>query len=362
MTTVGVRRTLVTKIVVTTSTRPMTQLTDLRPEPWALHLLGFVTPLTVITGNLLGGAYTVMGVVFVWFIGPILDILMGKSSKSRSPRDSGVPFETLLWAHGVVHFLVLASFFRFAYLEASLSFWLVTAALSTGLSAAASAIVTAHEMGHKKPKSPGYRLARLILFSVNYSHFTTEHNHNHHKWVATERDPASARKEEGLWFFWVRTIPGQFLSSVRVNARKGRTGIRNSSYQWLAMQAVALVVIFSLPHGDVMAIGWLGLSGIAILTLEYVNYIRHWGLRRGLDERQTEMHSWNTEARWSRWSLLELTRHSHHHFRASAPFWQLRPHPEAPELPGGYYACWWPCLIPPIWKRWVGKRIPASAI
>ena len=362
MTAVGLRCTLVIKVVVTTSTRPMTQLTDLRPEPWALHLLGFVTPLTVITGNLLGGAYTAMGVVFVWFVGPILDILMGESSKSRPPRESGVPFEALLWVHGVVHFLVLASFFRFAYLEASLSFWLVTAALSTGLSAAASAIVTAHEMGHKKPKSPGYRLARLILFSVNYSHFTTEHNHNHHKWVATERDPASAREEEGLWLFWVRTIPGQFLSSVRVNARKGRIGIRNPSYQWLAMQVVALVIIFAIPHGDVMAIGWLGLSGIAILTLEYVNYIRHWGLRRGLDERQTEMHSWNTEARWSRWSLLELTRHSHHHFRASAPFWQLRPHPAAPELPGGYYACWWPCLVPPIWKRWVGKRIPASAI
>jgi len=340
----------------------MTQLTDLRPEPWVLHLLGFVTPLTVITGNLLGGAYTAMGVVFVWFVGPVLDILMGESKEPRPPRESGLPFEVLLWVHGAIHFLVLASFFRFAYVEASLSLWLVTAILSTGLSAAASAIVTAHEMGHKKPKSSGYRLARLIMFSVNYSHFTTEHNHNHHKWVATDRDPASAREQDGLWAFWLKTIPGQFVSSARVHTRKGRTGIRNPSYQWLAMQAVALVLIFALPRGDMMAIGWLGLSGIAILTLEYVNYIRHWGLTREVDERQTEMHSWNTEARWSRWSLLELTRHSHHHFRASTPFWQLRPHLAAPELPGGYYACWWPCLIPPIWKRWAGKRIPAGVI
>ena len=180
------------------------------------------------------------------------------------------------------------------------------------------------------------------MFSVNYSHFTTEHNHNHHKWVATEQDPASAREEEGLWLFWARTIPGQFASSVRVNARKGRPGLRNPSYQWLAAQFAVLLYMFSLPHGHIMAIGWLGLSGIAILTLEYVNYIRHWGLRRGREERQTEMHSWNTEARWSRWSLLELTRHSGHHLRASTPFWQLRPHPAAPELPGGYYACWWP--------------------
>jgi hypothetical protein len=27
-------------------------------------------------------------------------------------------------------------------------------------------------------------------------------------------------------------------------------------------------------------------------------------------------------------------------------------------LPSGYYACWWPCLIPPLWKRWVSHRIP----
>ena len=338
----------------------MTESADLRPEPWALHLLGLVTPVLVIGGNLLGGAYTVMGVVFVWAVGPVLDILMGESKEPRPPRASGLPFKVLLWVHGVVHFIVLASFFRFAYLEASVSLWLVTAALSTGLSAAASAIVTAHELGHKKPRSPGWRLARLMLFSVHYSHFTTEHNHNHHKSVATESDPASARKEEGLWSFWIRTIPAQFFSSVRVHVRKGRTGISNPSYQWLALQAAALAAVLALPHGEVMAVGWLMLSAIAILTLEYVNYIRHWGLRRGRDERQTEMHSWNTEARWSRWSLLELTRHSHHHRTASTPFWELRPHPGAPELPGGYYACWWPCLIPPIWKRWAGRRIPVS--
>mgnify|MGYP003314780846 CR=1 FL=1 len=121
-----------------------------------------------------------------------LDIVMGESNQPRPPRESGLPFEALLWDHGIFHFIVLASFFRFAYLEASVSLWLVLASLSTGLCAAASAIVTAHELGHKKPKSPGWRLARMLLFSIHYPHFTTEHNHNHHKWVATDNDPASA--------------------------------------------------------------------------------------------------------------------------------------------------------------------------
>ena len=340
----------------------MTETAELTPEPWAVHLLGLVNPMIVIAGNLLGGAYTAMGVVFVWGVGPILDILMGDSKQPRPPRESGLPFETLLWVHGIVHFIGLATFFRFAYLESSVSLWLVVAALSTGLSAAASAIVTAHELGHKKPKSPGWRLARMLLFSIHYPHFTTEHNHNHHKWVATDKDPASATEEQGLWSFWIRTIPGQFFSSARVHAKKGRTGLRNPSYQGLVIQVAALGAMLAMPQGQTMAVGWIILSTIAILTLEYVNYIRHWGLRRGQDGRQTEMQSWNTEARWSRWSLLELTRHSDHHLRASVPFWQLRPHPDAPELPAGYYACWWPCLVPPIWKRWAGKRIPRNAV
>ncbi|MED5230754.1 MAG: fatty acid desaturase [Candidatus Thermoplasmatota archaeon] len=335
---------------------------DLTPEPWALHLMGLINPLVVIAGNLLGGVYTVMGVVLVWGIGPILDVLMGESKQARPPRESGVPFETLLWVHGLLHFIVMFSFFYFAYYEAEISVWLVAAALSTGLCAATSAIVTAHELGHKPPKSAGWRLARMLLFSIHYSHFTTEHNHNHHKWVATDNDPASATKEQGLWTFWIKTIPGQFFSSVRVHNRKGRTLLRNPSLQGLISQVIALIVISQLPNGTVLLAGWLIASGIAILTLEYVNYIRHWGLRRELDERQTEMQSWNTEARWSRWTLLELTRHSDHHIRASVPFWQLRSHPDAPELPAGYYACWWPCLVPPLWKRWMRGRIPENTV
>ena len=75
----------------------------LSPEPWALHLLGLISPILVISGNLLGGIYTAMGVIFIWGIGPILDVLLGKSKIARPPRDSGTPFEVLLWIHGILH-------------------------------------------------------------------------------------------------------------------------------------------------------------------------------------------------------------------------------------------------------------------
>ena len=61
----------------------------LTPEPWAFHLLGLITPLLVISGNILGvvedQAFVAMGVVFVWGVGPILDIVMGESKVPRPP-------------------------------------------------------------------------------------------------------------------------------------------------------------------------------------------------------------------------------------------------------------------------------------
>ena len=336
--------------------------TALAPEPWSVHLLGLISPMLAITGNVLGGAYTLSGVLFIWVLSPILDVLFGESESPRPPRESGTPFERLLWVHGILHFVMLATFFYFVASE-GITRWLLAASLSTGLVAAASAIVTAHELGHQRPKSPGWRLARALLFSINYTHFTTEHNHNHHKNVATDKDPASATYEQSIWSFWIRTIPGQFISSVRVHNRKGRTGFRNPSWRGLALQLLCVLILIFLHYVGIywaapVLIGWLIASGIAILTLEYVNYIRHWGLRRENGGRFEEGHAWNTEARWSRWSLLELTRHSDHHLHASVPFWKLRPYPDAPRLPSGYYACWWPCLLPPLWRKMMRGRAP----
>ena len=172
----------------------MSNQSELQPEPWTYHLLGLISPLLVISGNLLAvndPKYAAMGVIFIWVIGPILDVIMGESETPRPPRESGTPFIVLLWVHGILQLFVMGTFFWFAFNE-GLTEWLVIGALSTGLSAAASAIVTAHELGHQKPKSPGWWLSRVLLFSVNYTHFTTEHNYNHHRWVATDKDPASA--------------------------------------------------------------------------------------------------------------------------------------------------------------------------
>ena len=334
---------------------------DLSPEPWGYRLLGLISPFLVIAGNLLGGAYTLLGVIFIWVAGPLLDTNMGQSKTAKAPSGLGQAIHRTAvgpWSSPLHH----ARNLLFLRLRRGLTVWLVAASLSTGLAAAASAIVTAHELGHQRPRSPGWRLARLLLFSINYPHFTTGHNHNHHKNVATDSDPASARVDEGIWSFWLRTIPGQFSSSVKIHNKKGRTGLTNPSYQGLSIQIIifAGLVLFHLSGYNwaaPFALGWAILSGIAILTLEYVNYIRHWGLRRKTQTKSSNPGTWNTEARWSRmvcWSSLDTATITY----MLQFLLKLRPYPDAPTLPSGYYACWWPCLHTPVWRRIMAGRAP----
>lgn len=339
--------------------RDRTADTHLRPEPWAWHLLGLLTPLVVIAGSLAGGPWTVSGLVYGFVLGPVLDVALGRTKPPRPPRESGRPFEALLYVHAALHFVALAALMYRASLDgAALTTW--AAAGSTGLSSGASGIIVAHELGHRRPGSVAWWLGQANLLSVLYLHFTTEHNHTHHRLVATPQDPASARRGESLWGFLARTVPSQFLDALRVQASKGRTGWSNPVGRGMLAQ-IALVTALALWLGRWPTAAFLLQATIAIFVLEYINYIRHYGLERDVGERQTERHSWQAEERWSRWTLLELTRHPAHHLKASVPFWQLRPYEDAPSLPSGYYGCFWIAAIPPLWRRVMEPRIPVRS-
>ena len=51
------------------------QIATPRVESWAWHLLGFILPVVVVYGNLVGGYYVVAGVILALGVFPIIDIL-----------------------------------------------------------------------------------------------------------------------------------------------------------------------------------------------------------------------------------------------------------------------------------------------
>ena len=336
-----------------------------RPEPGLLQLLAFVNPMVTLAGILIGGVYGIAGAVLVLGIYPVLEGLLGETGSQRERQGGSRFFESLLWLHGLFHFAVLAALFWRAHLD-GLQASTYMAGLSAGINAGASAVITAHELGHQPPRSAGWRLARVILFSVNYAHFTTEHNHNHHKHVATEADPASATAGQGLWLFLYQTIPGQFLSAISIHRARGRRGLGNPVLRGVTIQALLLLASLVLPSliaggfQPAWTVTWLLMSAVSILLLEYVNYIQHWGLRREPGERQTAYHSWQSHARLSRWTLLELPLHPAHHLKAARPYWQLTVYEGAPTLPSGYYGCFWAALLPPLWRAWMAPRLPSK--
>jgi alkane 1-monooxygenase len=116
--------------------------------------------------------------------------------------------------------------------------------------------------------------------------------------------------------------------------------------------------------------GWLGVvafalqSAIAVLLLEMINYIEHYGLQRreaepGRYERVQPQHSWNASHRVTNWYLFNLQRHSDHHFAESRRYWELRHHEDVPQLPFSYPTALLTSLVPPLWRRIMDPRVDA---
>lgn len=73
-------------------------------------------------------------------------------------------------------------------------------------------------MGHSRPLTFRWWLARLNLLTALYLHFTLEHNRQHHPAVATATDPASAPRGRTFWLQLVCSCAGSVhrrLAAVR---------------------------------------------------------------------------------------------------------------------------------------------------
>jgi alkane 1-monooxygenase len=96
-----------------------------------------------------------------------------------------------------------------------------------------------------------------------------------------------------------------------------------------------------------------------------VNYLEHYGLKRGKRddgeryERTQPEHSWNSDNVSSNVLLYHLQRHSDHHAHPTRRFQTLRHFDEAPELPSGYATMILLAVIPPLWRRVMDPRLVA---
>jgi alkane 1-monooxygenase len=234
-----------------------------------------------------------------------------------------------------------------------------------GISCGILGINAAHELGHRS-KTYEINMSKLLLMTSVYMHFYIEHNRGHHKNVSTEHDPASARYGETIYAFYFRSILNSFLSAWQiekyrfVNKNLSHLTIKNEMIQFLLIQSIFLFLIFLFTNFQVLCFYILA-ACVGILLLETVNYIEHYGLSRQKNgeeyERTTPIHSWNSDHQLGRLFLLELSRHSDHHYIASRKYQILRSHENSPMMPTGYPGMMILCLIPPLWFSIMNPKI-----
>ena len=323
-----------------------------RSESTHIYLLSFILPMVVLTTMFVGDWATSLGIIIPLTLYPLLDVFFSIRENPLPSRQHPAYLEWIPALHVIFQLVILAALFKLANTDGSVwTTW--AAAISCGFCAGISGIVPAHELGHYV-WGPRRWLANVMMQVVAYPHFTQEHNRNHHRYVAMDKDGASAPLGRGFWKHLVVTIPFQWLSIHREMSRKF-PGIRNPVLLRTILSLLTASALFL--YNTAVGSTWLIYSASAVFLLEYVNYIRHYGLHREEDEVVTELHSWDSEARWSCWMLLELSRHSAHHLKANVPFWQLQPTTGALRLPSGYFGCFWPCMIPPLWKWLIHPKL-----
>lgn len=225
-------------------------------------------------------------------------------------------------------------------------------------------LVAAHEMIHSGDRRDQF-CGQALLALLSYRHSHIAHLYGHHRYAATPLDPSTARRGESSYRFLARTIIEQWRFAWRFEQRrlagKPRRWVRHRCRQDIAIGAalyLPIVAILGWRAGLLLAL----VSAISIVLLEMFNYVAHYGMARRWDasgsrEPLQPYHSWNTRGGIANGLLFNMGRHSDHHRRAQAAYFQLRPDPKGPLLPGGYAGAVLLALIPPLWRRCMDRRL-----
>lgn len=324
------------------------------------YLWALFPSLLVIIGNTLGGGWSFLNAVFTLVILGVLEAILPKNEANNTNNDEVLP-DAILRLSVLFQTFSLLSLFYAVYTDKLTGGWIYAGAFSTGVNTGTLAIVTAHEMIHRKGKF-WQRAGKYQLFTAGNLYFYNEHLFVHHKLVGTEKDPATARKGETYYAFATRSILGQLKGAWRIEreqlSRRKKSIFSADNYMGLYAVLLLLLTIVLVLLGWQLAIAFLIQGITANLLLEYTNYIEHYGLQRDEKTRVTEIHSWQSDKVVSRFFLMDLSRHADHHFHAAKPYHTLESYENSPVLPGGYATMFFAALIPPIWFKLLDDRIP----
>lgn len=331
------------------------------------YLAAYIVPVACFAGLYLGGWASPGNLYFGFVLVPLLELFVPASTfsdeeeilKEKSGRSF---FDVLLYLNvPAVYFNVGYFIWLLGHREWT-SAELIFSVLNVGVLLGVSGINVAHELGHRQNAFDRW-MARLLLLPALYSHFTLEHNYGHHLKVGTAEDPATARKNQPLYLFFIRSIGLGYRNAWEIENRmiemQGKSKFTHEIILGHVAQLALLAIVYSVAGMNGL-VAYLCTALVGIMALESVNYIEHYGLVRkrlpsGRYEPMSESHSWNSNHELGRIVLFELVRHADHHYQTTRKYQALRHLDKSPQLPFGYPMSILIAFIPPLWF-WVMNR------
>lgn len=322
----------------------------------------------------LGGWWLVAVPLYTWGVLAAIDALVGRDLRNADPA---TPEADLFWYRLVTLIwpaVQIAVIFGMIWWATGPGGYTGGEKLAlffgVGVLSGTVGINYAHELMHQKNRGERW-LGDILMALALYGHFRSEHLRVHHAWVGTPRDPVTARYNEGFHRYFLRVLATGLPSAWRAErlmlARAGRPvwHRRNPFWRYAGLQAAMVALALWLGGLAGLALfAWQ--AGVAVWQLELTNYVEHYGLTRrhlgdGRYEHVQPHHSWNAAHTASNWLLINLQRHSDHHFRPQRrfPLLQTWSEDKAPQLPLGYPAMTALAMIPPLWRRRMNPRVRA---
>ncbi len=319
-----------------------------------------------------GGWAILLPPLAAWYLYTALDVVLGRNTENpdlETPDKALFWYKLLTWIWVPIQLVMIFGTIWYVTGADHLNGWeKLGVMLGVGILSGAVGAVYAHELMHQSDRFERL-LADILLATILYGHFRTEHLLVHHPWVGTPRDGVTARYNEGFHRYFIRVLLTGPISAWK--AEKAMLARRDLSpwdganpfWHYIALQVGA--VTLALLVG-----GWEGLglfvfqALVAIWQLELTNYVEHYGLTRkylgdGKYEPVRPHHSWNSDHRATNWQFINLQRHSDHHYKPARryPLLQTYPDSEAPQLPLGYTGMTFLAMIPPLWRRVMNPKV-----